>query len=171
MHYEEKKEILENIQCCGGSPFSEATLCKFVDESAYTLRRKFVETINDAYIVSRYLNVYGHEISKQRLAAFKELCLLELQHCRQMPDVQSHDCIGKYMHIMEHLHDGSFINQRAKLQELADKLELKIIRTIPTDNKPLMIAFLKVVCFYGNKKLYYTSEDKKLVDRLLCCLE
>ena len=170
MHIENKKEILETIQCRVGSLFSEAVLCKFVNESSYTLRRKFVETINDAYVVSRYLNTYGHEISKQRLAAFKELCFLELQYCRQMPDVQSHDCIDKYMHIVEHLHDGSFVGQRAKLQELADKLELKIIKTIPTDNKPLIVAFLKVVCFYGNKKLYYSLEHMQLVNRLLSYL-
>ncbi len=165
MHIEDKKMVLEELERKG--IFSKTSLNRFVNESSYTLRKRWAETINSAPVVSRYLNVYGHEMSKQKVGAFKDLCLIELQRCRRMPEVQNNDCVNKYMHIVERLHDGSFINQRAKLQEIADKLEIKLLRTIPTDKPRLIVAYLKVVCFYGNKKLYYTSDDKKQLDRLL----
>ena len=150
--------------------FSPAVVSRFLSKSNYKYKKNWVKSINNSKGVEACLSALGYDISRQKREAFKLLSLIELQDCLMLPEVKSDAHVSKYMHALESLHDGSLVHERLRLQNLVDKLELKILHSISRENKVLLRAFLRVACLYSNKNLFYSKEDKRVLEELCSSL-
>lgn len=165
------KEKLRVCRVLGRTEFfTPATIERFVAESHYRQRNSWSKTINE--MVSCYLEAKGDDICRQRKNAFRELCLMELQTCMQLPEVVADEQVTKYMKMVGWLYDGSsIINKRDVLQNATNNLELKILHSISTEDKTLVRAFLKVVCMFSYKILDYHTDDKRRLEELCNALK
>jgi hypothetical protein len=148
--------------------FSSASIDSFLASSSYRFKRSWVQQLQDRSEVSSYLSANARVLSKQKRAAFHDLSLIELRECRKLPEVQNNPDVNRYMRMMEVLHDGTSIGDRLKFQNMANRLEKKILHSISHDpaDKVLVGAFLKVVCLFSNVRHHYGMDDMYAVNEL-----
>lgn len=164
MHREQKEKICKSFRW--EEFFLPSTIERFLKESCYRNKQTLVEAMKYPRLVYRHLTAQGDDYSKQRKRAFRELCLTELKELISLPEVASDENLNRYAHMILGLYDGSCVSNRFKLENMANKLEIKLLHSITNDDTIKLKSFLKIICMYSNKLLIYSPEDNKALDKL-----
>lgn len=160
MMYPQKNQIAKTFN----TVFNDEAIKQYLSHSHYRLKHTWVEGITSLGELRRYLSPLSHITVIQR-ENFSALCLCQLEYCRRHT---GNERILKYFNLMAAFFSANALPEAAKLKDMINRLEVKIINSLEKDNasKTDIVNFLKIAMLFGDKMYIYDQQTKKSLEGL-----
>lgn len=142
--------------------FTDSVVKQYLGNNKRSAKKDWLEKVQKSGQAAHYATAQFYDVSRRRFKSFKELSLLQLENMLTQVEDPS---VLRYLEGVRALVDGSLIRDRAKMQDMVNRMECKVVRycaeedTRP-DKKDMRIFLFAAVLFADRDNRYeQTTKD------------